>query len=410
MPLTFSRAFSFRLCAIALAFGIAGCVAPKPPAPPLAPVVVAPPPPVAGHPLTGDSSTFLRLPNLDANQTPVRVGVILPLNSGTQATRNLAAAMLKAAELALYDAKNPNIVLMTADEGTKPEDAAAAAGKLLDQGAEVIIGPLFGPSVTAVAPMARDKGVPVLAFSTEKSVAGNGAYLLSFMPQSEVRRVVNYAASQGHHFFAAMVPQNDYGNVIADAFTDAVNAAGATSVDVEHFTPASNQVMPPSQAIVKTNADTVMIAEGGPILRAVAPSLGFAGLDKDKVKLLGTGLWDDPSIGREDMLVGGWFAAPEPEADDAFNGRFHDTFGTNPPQLASLAYDAIALVALLSNGEPYHRFTQAALMDPNGFSGVSGIFRFNADGTSERGLAVLEVAPDGFHVVSPAPKTFQSQS
>ena len=90
-----------------------------------------------------------------------------------------------------------------------------------------------------------------------------------------------------------------------------------------------------------------MIAEGGPILRAIAPSLGFAGLDKNKVKLLGTGLWDDPSIAKEDMLLGGWFAAPAPDADDAFNGRFHDTFGSNPPQLASLAYDAIALVALL---------------------------------------------------------------
>jgi ABC-type branched-subunit amino acid transport system substrate-binding protein len=362
---------------------------------------------VAGHPLTGDSSAFLRLPNLEPNQTPVRVGVILPLDSGTQATRNLAGAMLKAAELALYDAGNPNIVLMTADEGTKPEDAAAAASKLLDQGAEIIVGPLFGPSVTAVAPLARDKGVPVLAFSTEKSVAGDGVYLLSFMPQSEVRRVVGYAASQGHHVFAAMVPQNEYGDVVAGAFTDAVKATGGTSVDVEHFTPQSNQVMTPSQAIAKTNADTVMIAQGGPVLRAIAPSLGFAGLDKDKVKLLGTGLWDDPSIGREDMLLGGWFAAPEPDADNPFDGRFHDTFGSNPPQLASLAYDAIALVALLSKGEPYHRFTQSALMDPNGFSGVDGIFRFNADGTSERGLAVLEVAPDGFHIVSPAPKTFQ---
>jgi len=407
----FSRAFSFRLCATLLAIGIAGCAAPKPPPPPPPPPAVElPPPPVAGHPLTSDSPAFLRLPNLDPNQTPVRVGVILPLNSSTPATRNLAGAMLKAAELALYDAEIPNIVLMTADEGSKPADAAAAADKLLSQGAEIIVGPLFAASVSAVAPIARDKGVPVLAFSTDKSVAGKGVYLLSFLPQSEVKRVVSYAASQGHHNFAAMVPENDYGKVVADAFTEAVNAVKGTSVDIERFTPATNQVMTPSQAIAKTNADAVMVAEGGQILRAVAPSLGFAGLDKNSVKLLGTGLWDDPNVSKEDMLVGGWFAAPEPDADNAFDGRFHDTFGSNPPQLASLAYDAISLVALLSKGTPYHRFTQAALMDPNGFSGVDGIFRFNTDGTSERGLAVLEVAPDGFQVVSPAPRTFQSQS
>jgi ABC-type branched-subunit amino acid transport system substrate-binding protein len=297
---------------------------------------------------------------------------------------------------------------MTADEGTKSDDAAAAATKLLAQGAEVIIGPLFGPSVTAVAPIARDRGVPVLAFSTDKSVAGNGVYLLSFLPQSEVQRVVSYAALQGHHNFTAMVPQSAYGNVIAGAYADAVKSAGATSLDVEHFTSNTNAVLTPSQAIAKTPTDAVMIAAGGPLLRAIAPSLSFAGVDRNKVKLLGTGLWDDPTIGREDMLTGGWFAAPEPDADIAFNSRYHDAFGTDPPQLASLAYDAVALVALLASGEPYHRFTQAALMDPNGFAGVDGIFRFNADGTSERGLAVLEVTPDGFHVVSPSPKTFQN--
>ena len=410
MSLTVVRAFSSRLCAIALACGIAGlasCAAPKPPPPP-APVVVLPPPVVAGHPLLADSPAFLRLPNLAAGQTPVRVGVILPLASGATATRALAAAMLKAAQLALFDSKNANIVLMTADEGTRPQDAADAATRLLAQGAEVIIGPLFGPSVTAVAPIARDRGVPVLAFSTEKSVAGNGVYLLSFLPQNEVKRVVNYAMAQGHHNFAALVPQNAYGDVVADAFNDAVKSGGGASLDVEHFTPNTNAVLAPSQAVAKTQADAVMVAQGGALLRAIAPSLGFSGLDKNRVKLLGTGLWDDPSIAREDILVGGWFAAPEPDADNSFNDRYHDAFGANPPQLASLAYDAVALVALLSSGEPYHRFTQSALMDPNGFSGVDGIFRFNADGTSERGLAVLEVAPEGFTVISPSPKTFQT--
>jgi branched-chain amino acid transport system substrate-binding protein len=360
--------------------------------------------------MTGDLPTFLRLPNLAEGQTPVRVGVILPLASGAPATRALANAMLKAAQLALYDAKNPNIVLMTADEGTRPDDAAAAATKLLAQGAEVIIGPLFGPSVTAVAPIARDRGVPVLAFSTERSVAGNGVYLLSFLPQGEVNRVIGYAAAQGHHNFAAMVPLGAYGDVVAGAYSDAVKSAGVTNVDVEHFTPAVTAVMAPSAAIAKSQADAVMIAQGGAMLRAIAPDMSFSGLDHNKVKLLGTGLWDDPSLGREDVLVGGWFAAPEPDANDAFANRYHDTFGAAPPQpqLTSLAYDAVALVALLSNGQPYHRFTQAALMDPNGFAGIDGIFRFNADGTSERGLAVLEVAPDGLHVVSPAPKTFQN--
>ncbi len=372
--------------------------------------MVVPPPPVAGNPLDRDQPAYLRLPNNAPGSVPVRVGIILPFSSTTSGTRNLAAAMLKAAELAVFDGGNRDVLLITADEGATPDAAGGAALKLLGQGAEIIIGPLFGPSVSAIAPLARDRGVPVLAFSTERSVAGNGVYLLSFLPQSEVKRVVSYAVSQGHHKFAAMVPETAYGDVIAGAFTDVVKSAGATSVDIEHFAPNSATVMAPATTIAKGSADAVMIAQGGSVLRAIAPSLAFNGLDPAKVKLLGTGLWDDASVVKEQTLTGGWFAAPEPNADEAFNEKYRATYGAAPPQLASLAYDAVTLVALLSTGTPYHRFTNAALMDPNGFGGVNGIFRFNADGTSERGLAVLEVQPDGFHVVSPAPRTFQAQS
>ncbi|MES2255986.1 MAG: penicillin-binding protein activator [Pseudomonadota bacterium] len=402
------KALSIRLFAILSLAAIAGLNACTPPPPP-PPKVVAPPPPVAGNPLDRDLPTYFRLPNTPPDSTPVRVGIILPFSSATPGTRNLAAAMLKSAELALFDGGNGNVLLITADEGTGADTAGAAAAKLVGQGAEIIIGPLFGPSVTAVAPIARDRGIPVLAFSTERSVAGNGVYLLSFLPQSEVKRVVNYAVSQGHHNFAAMVPQTPYGDVISAAFTDAVKSAGATAVDIERFTPNSSSVMAPSAAIAKSNADVVMIAQGGSVLRAIAPSLAFNGLDPSKVKLLGTGLWDDASVVKEQTLNGGWFAAPEPNADNTFNEKYRAVYGAPPPQLASLAYDAVSLVSLLSSGTPYHRFTSAALMDPNGFGGVNGIFRFNADGTSERGLAVLEVQPDGFHVASPAPRTFQSK-
>jgi branched-chain amino acid transport system substrate-binding protein len=369
---------------------------------------VVPPVPLAAHPLDQNLPSFLKLPNLPAGKVPVRVGIILPIGGGAAATRNLATAMLNAAELALFDSKNKSIVLMVADEGNSPAEASAAARKLLAQGAEILVGPLFGTSVTAVAPIARDRGVPVLAFSTEKKVAGKGVYLLSFLPQTEVARVVSYAAAQGHHDLAAMVPQTEYGEVVADAFAQAVTAAGANSVAVEKFMPNSAAVVAPSEAIAKSHADAVLIAQGGTVLRAIAPTLAFDGLDPAKVKLLGTGLWYEPGIGREQSLVGGWFAAPDPKADDDFNAKYKDVYGANPPQLASLAYDAISLVALLAPGPDYHRFTPAALMDPNGFAGVDGIFRFEPDGTSQRGLAVLEVTPEGFNVVSPAPKTFQN--
>lgn len=393
-----------RVCAIALAVAIAGCTArPVPPPPP--PMVAAPQAPLAANPLDRDMPEYLRLPGLPQG-TPVRVGVILPFSSTAPATRALAQSMMKAAQLAMFDAGNPRILLMTADEGNGGAGAAKAAQQLLSQGAEVIVGPLFGASVSAVAPIARDRAVPVLAFSTEKSVAGDGVYLLSFMPQNEVRRVVSYAASRGHRQFAGLVPQSAYGDVAQAAFRQSVIAAGANIVDVQRFAPNAAAVAGPAGIVAKSGADAVFIPQGGTILRAIAPTLSQDGMARDKVKLLGTGLWDDAGLGREASLQGAWYAAPSPQADADFIAKYRAAFGAAPAGLANLAYDAVSLVALLSQGEPYRRFTAAALMDPNGFAGVNGIFRFAADGTSERGLAVLEVNAAGPVVVSPAPTTF----
>jgi ABC-type branched-subunit amino acid transport system substrate-binding protein len=316
--------------------------------------------------------------------------------------------MMKAAELALYDSGNHDILLMAADDTGSPADAAAAAQKLLDQGAEIIIGPVFSASVSTVAPLARDRGVPVLAFSTDRNVAGNGVFLLSFQPQNEVGRVIAYAASRGHKNFAAMIPQTLYGDVVEQSFRQAVAAAGASIGDVERFNPSAGAVMDPAAAVAKSGCDAIFIAQGGSLLRSIAPTLAYDGVDNTKVKYLGTGLWSDPATTKEPLLSGAWFAAPQPSTNDSFNTKYRQTFGVDPPQLASLAYDAISLVALLAPGTAYHRFTLAALVDPNGFSGANGIFRFRQDGSIERGLAVLAVDPTGFTVVSPAPTTFQS--
>lgn len=363
--------------------------------------------PVAADPLDRDMPSYLRLPGTPADVTPVRVGIILPFTSSSAPTRALAASMMKAAQLAMFDSGNDKILLITADEGNGGAGAAGAAQQLLAQGAEVIVGPLFGPSVSAVAPIARDRAVPVLAFSTEKTVAGNGAYLLSFLPQNEISRVISYAASKGHKQFAALAPQTAYGDVAKDAFTESVTSAHGNVVDVERYPPNAGAVAAPAGAVAKSGADAVLIAQGGVILRAIAPTLSLEGATRDKVKLLGTGLWDDDAqLMREASLQGSWYAAPAPNTDAEFAGKYRTAFGAAPAQLASLAYDAISLVALLAPGKPYHRFTTAALMDPNGFAGVNGIFRFKADGTSERGLAVLEVTATGPVVVSPAPTTF----
>jgi branched-chain amino acid transport system substrate-binding protein len=412
-----SRKISLRLSAILATFTLAtlaSCVAPQGPK---AVVPVAKPNaeetsaalPAPTHPLDADQPSFTRLPNIPAGHTPVRVGVLLPFSNGSAATRALAASMLKAAQLALFDAKNSDIILLTADEGGSATAAANGARSLLAQGAEVIVGPLFSTSVAAVAPIAHDRAVPVISFSTDRKVAGNGVYLLSYQPSNEVARVVAYAVGQGHKNLAALVPNSTYGERVGKDFEEDVTASGAKIDSVKHFNPTADSIDTLAKEAVAEKPDAVMIAAGGDTLKSAAPGLAADGINNKDIKMLGTGLWYDPSLNSVAELQGAWFAAPQPGSDASFIQKYKDTFNATPTGLSTLAYDAISLVALLSSGPAYHRFTDVALTDPNGFAGVTGIFRFDSDGTSERGLAILAVSGDSFTTVDPAPTTFQKQ-
>jgi ABC-type branched-subunit amino acid transport system substrate-binding protein len=396
----------------AILFGLAvlgGCMMGTPPAPkPVASVARAMPPGTrAAHPLVADQSGFLRLGNIPPGQTPVRIGILLPFSNGSSTTRALAEGLLKSAELALFDSHNRNLLLVPADEGSGGADAVAGARSLLAQGAEIIVGPLFSQSVTAIAPIARDYAVPVISFSSDRAVAGDGVYLLSFQPENDVARIVRYAAAQGHAAFAALVPTTAYGAHVAQAFDNTVKAAAGRVVAEGHFAPAGEAIFAPVVKVAQSRPDAVLIAQGGPLLHEIASSLATNGAGSKQVQYLGTGLWDDPATSHEPVLTGGWFAAADPDLARVFDAKYREVFGSSPPALAALAYDAVSLVEALASGPAYHRFTREALTDPSGFSGVDGVFRFDIDGSSERGLAVLKIEGDGnVVVISPAPRTF----
>jgi ABC-type branched-subunit amino acid transport system substrate-binding protein len=356
--------------------------------------------------IRGDLPNYYRLRNTPAGLVPARVALLLPFSSPSADVRNLAEAMERAAELALFDSGNRSILLMPRDDGGTPDKAAAAAAKAIEDGAEVILGPLFAQSVSAVAPVARAKNVPVIAFSSDRSVGGRGVYLLSFQPETEIRRIVSYAAAHGHNAFAALVPRSPYGDIVAEAFRMSVTAAGGSISAIEPFEERADAVSAPAATVTRSGADAVLIGEGGTLLQALGPALSASGADNRMVKFLGTGLWDDVSVQREPMLANGWFAAPPPAAFQDFATHYRRTYGVSPPRIATLAYDAVSLIGLLSDGRPYDRFTSTALTDPDGFMGIDGLFRFRDNGSAERGLAILQVAPSGFTIIDPAPKVF----
>lgn len=374
----------------------------------------------------------------------VRAALLVPL-SGRHA--DLGRSMLNAAQLALFDIADPRFELLPYDTGGTPDGAAAAAQFAVGDGVSVILGPLLAGSVQAAAPSAWAANVPVIAFSSDRSVAGDGVYIMGFTPGTEVERVVSYAYSQGPVRFALLAPDDAYGTRVVTAMDEAAAAIGAIVTRVELYDPATGDfgqvvqrladpdrpnrsfvgegVVPakrprqvsrltlarldPEREFIELPFDAVLVADGGRRLQAIAAHLPVYGVDPITARILGTGAWDEPGTGTEPALLGGWFAAPQPDFRAGFEQRYAETYGEAPARLATLAYDAIALAAVLAQTPGGGAFDVETLTDPRGFAGRDGIFRFQPDGVAQRALAVLRVERHGAEVISEAPTSFESR-
>ena len=421
------------------------------------PVPMMPTPPVPSHPVpegrdslvpyltrpgTGQAQPELRTsPPPPVSGSGVRLAMVLPL-SGRMST--LGQALLNAAQLAIFHFGDESIELLVHDTRGSAAGAAEAASRAIADGASIILGPLLAGSVRAAAPAARAANVPLIAFSSDRSVAGNGVYTMGFLPSQQVHRVVAFAHSKGLRRFAILAPNDAYGNTVVNALHAAAAARGASVVRSKRYSPKtvdfsgivrqlanfdsrrqrllaqraqlkkrndklakrSLQRLAKLQTVGDLPFDALLIADGGKRLQGIAAHLPFYDIDPSKVRMLGTGQWDEFGVWAEPALVGGWFAAPPPAERADFLNQYAEIYGKKPPRLATLAYDAVALSASLGQAETGPDFSRAALTNPIGFAGRDGIFRFGSNGLTQRGLAVLEIEARGFKVVGEPPETF----
>jgi len=376
--------------------------------------VVKPPPPYAPPSAAATAPNAPPAPAAGA----AKVAVLLPLSG---ANADLGRAMLEAAQLALFTTGSDKLTLIPRDTTGTAQGAADAARAVIADGAKLILGPLIADEAEAVKPIAAGANVNVIAFATKTQVAGGNVFLMGFLPRQEVAREVAYARAQGLSRFAALAPNTPYGHLMGDALKEIAGSGGTGVAKIEYFDPraadasASIKRLTAGAQVAGAGApatakgpafDALLLPEGGDRLKQIAGQLKNAGIDTAQVHLLGSGLWDDASIASEPALAGGWFAASPPEARRDFEGRYKGAYGHPPPRLASLAFDAAALAAALAKADNPDPFSQAAIQNPNGFTGVDGLFRFGGDGLVQRGLAVIEVQPGGDKVVSPAPRSF----
>lgn len=373
--------------ALAVLATLAGCkVVPKGPPP------VAPPPPKTAEPVT---------PALPTDTERNRVALLVPL---TGPNAGVGTSIANAANMAVLDTGGARIRVTMYDTAN---GAAGAAQKAISEGNRLILGPLLSDDVRAVAPVARAARVPIISFSNDSGVAGNGTFVMGYTPGQSIQRVVDYASSKGVSKFAGLVPAGLYGQRSSTAFIRAVEADGGQVVSMQTFDRSAGSI---TAAITKLSQaspyQAVLIADSGKTALMAVPVLRKKG--GASARILGTELWNaENTIGASPVLRGAWFASV---ADGLYNqlaAKYRARFAKSPYRLASLGYDAVLLVTRIgADWRPGAVFPVSRLTDAGGFAGIDGAFRFNRDGIVERALEVQQAGAGGFAVVSPAPKGF----
>lgn len=377
----------------------------------------------------GSQSATLTPPDTNATTAPVGAGVqankaakiamLLPMG-GFGRSASIAKSMKQAAEMALFERNQPNIELIVKDDGGSQAGAQTAATQAIADGADIIVGPLFSKAVPGAGMVARQANIPVLALSNDVRVAGNGVYLMSFLVEQEVDRIVQYSISRGKRQFAALIPDTEYGRLVETSFRGSVARHGGSVRILERYPLRSNSMLEPTKKVMATikraeqaglPIEALFVPGGQETLPNLGPILSYSGIDQYNIQMLGTGAWDYPGIGRNQMFVGGWYPGPDPSAWSNFSERFARTFGHTPPRIASLAYDAVSYaISLATESTDQAPYSMANITRLNGYVGVDGLVKLLPNGRPQRSLAILEVQRFGSTVIDTAPTQLGPQT
>jgi ABC-type branched-subunit amino acid transport system substrate-binding protein len=338
---------------------------------------------------------------------PIKIALIVPLTQASGPSM-VGASLRNAAQLAYSDAGANDASILVKDDHSNPAGAAAAAQSAVNEGAEIILGPVSAANVKEASRVARAAGRPLIAFTTDSSAATRGSYLMSFLVENYVERIIDFAAQRGKKSIAALIPESDYGTIALAQFQQSAANHGLRVLTIERFKPGAAGESIRRIAAVADQIDTLFIFEQADAMGPISRDLTAANLDSRRLQILGTGLWNDPSVLKLPALQGAWFSAPENGGFSAFASRYRAKFNTEPARIATQAYDAISLALALSRVQGSQRFAEGVLTNPEGFKGADGLFRFRVDGTNERGLSVLEISGGQARVIAPAPHTLVS--
>jgi len=366
----------------------------------------------------------------------VKVGILLPLSGKAQ---KIGDIMLQSAQLALFESNKDNMLLKSYDTKGTPFGALNAVNQAIEDKVDIILGPLFSSSTEAIMDKAYENNITVLSFSNNQMLLNDkNIYLMGFMPEQEIERIVSYAMNEGKYAFSALVPNDAYGALISRILKETVERKDGKIVKIDYYSKRDRSLDKKVKGLLdsyaisdrvyeeyekakelsklnkdeeqepvefvyeeedKIYADAILIPDGGKRLNEILDLMASYSTDERQYQLLGTSKWENEANYRNQDLYNSWFVSPDPDEYKDFEERFYKAYGVFPIRVASLAYDAVNAVKKVYQKSKDETIDRSVLTSDKGYKGIDGSFRFLPNGIVERRFAILEIEDEEADVI-----------
>ena len=328
----------------------------------------------------------------------LNIALLVPLGKQKE---HIGASLVKAAQLAIAEANDPDLNLVLLDSELVNQAPDVLLTKLTEHKVEIILGPLYGAETQKLEPLLKDRDITILSLSTDSSIKGDSLLMLGVSPDSQADTLVRYAISQGINDFYLLVPSNKYGQLIERAVADVIADKDNTVDKVAWYNQENiDQVIDGLIKLIASNKNNdkkaIFMPQGGSNIAKLNNALVKSKL---KVTLIGGQSWDNSSVLQYPSLEGA-ILLKKNLAYDNFKDDFITHFAAEPNNIDFITYNGFMIIANMhKNNMPLNK---QSIIEYYKY-GKNLDITFNEYGQSLYNMSIIEIHDRNFRKVEYRP-------
>ncbi len=328
---------------------------------------------------------------------PTKVAMLLPLSAPGTAGEN-GRKMLDAAKLAMSDLGNALLTVTVEDTKGDSAHASELAVKAITTGTKIVIGPVELPAAQHIAKLSGSQRPPVLALA-DNFAGGPGVYAVRLNEADSAAAGAAGLAAKGSKKFVLLVAAGANAGAIEKRVANSLSIYGATlAVTIPYSAGDGGTKAVNDMGSLVDAPDAIVIASGDDSPSQILAALKSKGIPGKAVAVVGTNRWLERPI--EPLFEGSYIATLDPNETGPIADRFKTTYNYPADANVAYAYDMVALTAGIASAVGPDGFNKQVLENRSGFRGSTGLFRFRADGSSERSMPFYQVQKGALKLVA----------